>query len=164
MVAPSVKAPQQLQSIGYLEGGRIERCPIDRAHRVEAPNLSCVVAIDILPKNEKSFVTERKERAAQRSENLQLVIRPFDGGDGITKGDYLLAIMEGAPTHKDVRDAACFQSAHIWPGDVRAEIAKAAEENCNVAWPDRYGLAPLLDHPATLLDQPVGERPGNVGI
>ena len=142
--------------------GRIESGPVDRAHRIEAAGLERAVAVDMLPKSKEGLVAQREERPAQRGKDLQLVIGPFDRGEGVAKRDDLLAIMERAPTDKDVRDAPRFQRTDVGPRDVRAEIAEPAEENCDVTWPDRDGAALLFDRPATLVDQPVDEGSDSV--
>ena len=36
VVAPDVKAPQELQGVGYLDGDRIENSSVDRLRRIEA--------------------------------------------------------------------------------------------------------------------------------
>ena len=71
--------------------------------------------------------------------------------------------MERAPTHKDVRDAPCFQRTDVGPSDVRAKIAKAAEENCDMAWPNRNGVALLFDRPATVLTSQSMKAPTQSG-
>jgi hypothetical protein len=54
-----------------------------------------------------------EERPVQCREDPELIVGPFDRGDGVAKGDDLLAIMKRTPTHKDVRDASCFQRTDV---------------------------------------------------
>ena len=58
------------------------------------PGLKRTVAVDMLPKNEERLIAQREEGSAQRREDLELVIRPFDRGDRVAQRDDLLAIME----------------------------------------------------------------------
>ena len=143
-VAPHVKPPQELQRVGDLDAGAMESCPVDGSHRVEVPGRERAVAIDLLPKHEQRLIAQREEGSAQRRKDLELVIGPLDRGDGVAQRDDLFAIMERTSPDQDVGYAPRFQRTNIGSRDVCAEIAEAAEENCDMPWPDRDGAAPPL--------------------
>ena len=113
VVAPHMKPPQKLQGVGHLGGRRVECGPLNHLHRIETAGLCSAVAVDILPKCKESLVAQGEEWPAQRREDPELIVGPFDRGDGVAKGDDLLAIMKRTPTHKDVRDAPCFQRTDV---------------------------------------------------
>ena len=65
--------------------------------------------------------------------------------------------MERAPAHQDVWNAPGLQRAYVSARDISAKITEAAEEDRNVAGPDRSEIAILLHGPATFVGQPVNE-------
>ena len=82
MVTPNVKEPQQIQCIGNFDGGGIQLLAIDRLYRIETPGLQSALAVDTLPESEEGLVAQCEKWAAQRGEDLQLIVRPFDRRDG----------------------------------------------------------------------------------
>ena len=143
-VAPHVEPAQELQRVGDLGARRIKCCAVDRSHRVQVSDRERAVAIDLLPKREQRLVAEREERAAQRGEDLELVIGPLDRRDGVAQRDDLFAIMERTAADEDVGYAPRFERADVGPRDVGTEIPEAAEENGDMPRPDRHGAAPAL--------------------
>jgi hypothetical protein len=128
VVSANMKSPQKLQGVSHLDGTRVESIPLNRPHRIEMTRL----AIDALPKSQERFIAKRNERPPQCSEYLELVVRPFNGRQAIAKRYDLLALMERAPAHEDMRDASGFQRTDIGPGDVSAVVAEPAEKDRDV--------------------------------
>ena len=143
VVAPDVKPPQELQRVGDLDA-RQDRAQSGRSACIgwRRRVFSSAVDVDILPESEERLVAEREERPAQRRKDPELVVGPFDRGEGVAQRDDLLAIVERAPAHEHVRDAPRLQRADVGPRDVRAEIAEPAEEDGDVARPDRRPRCP----------------------
>ena len=110
MVAPDVKESQDFERVGDLDRCRIERRAIDRAHRIEAAGLEVAIVAHLLPENEESLIANSEEWASKRREHLQLIVGPLDRGEGVSKRDDFLAIVKGAPTDKNVRNASRLQA------------------------------------------------------
>ena len=87
------------------------------------------IVAHLLPENEKGLIANSEKWASKRREHLQLIVGPFDCGEGVSKRDDFLAIMKGAPTNKNVRNASSFQRTDVGPSHVRTEIAESAGEN-----------------------------------
>jgi hypothetical protein len=51
---------QKLQRIGHLGSGRIKALPFGRPHRIEAPDRQLAIAVDPLPKKQKSLISQRE--------------------------------------------------------------------------------------------------------
>jgi hypothetical protein len=83
--------------------------------------------------------------------------------EGVSKRDDFLAIMEGAPTDKNVRYASRLYRSDIGSRDINTEVAELAEENRNVTWPNGDRPAIFFDRPTTLLDQPRYESSDGLG-
>ena len=66
-------------------------------HRIEAAGFEVAVVAHLLPKNEEGLVANGEKWASKRREHLQLIVRPLDCCEGVSKRDDLLAIMKGAP-------------------------------------------------------------------
>ena len=126
-------------------------------HRIEAAGFEVAAVAHLLPKNEESLVANREKWASKRREHLQLIVRPLDCREGVSKRDDFLAVMKGAPTDKDVRKASRLKRADIGSRDVSTKIAEPAEENRDVTRPNGDRAAVLFDRPATLIDQPSNE-------
>src|SRR5260370_23311319 len=124
---------------------------------MQAAGLQRAVALDILPEGKERLVAEGEERPVQGGKDSQLVAGPFDRGEGIVESDDLLAIVEGAPTHENVGDAARFQRSDVSPCDISPEIAEPAKQNGDVPRPYSDGVTFLFDHPAALVQQPGDE-------
>src|SRR5262249_48147172 len=106
---------------------------------------------------EQRFVAEGQEGAAQCGKYLELVVRPLNRSDGVAQRHDLFAIVERTAADQDVGYAPRLKRAHVWPRNVGADIAEAAEENGDVPRPDWDRAALLFDRPAALVDQPVDE-------
>jgi len=133
-----------------VRGPRFEDrwCDAKRMKRAEA----------LLPL-EQLLVAERKQRAPQRREHGQLVVRPLDRGQGGADGLDFFAAVEGLAADEDVMDATRLQRPHVGLRHVVAEAEKAPEQDADVT-----GLDPPSAHlPAALVDQPVDEGADGVG-
>ena len=102
---------------------------------------------------EQILVSDREQRAAQRREHRQLVVRPLDrrqrGADGLD----LLALVEALPADEDMRNPAGIQRVHVRPRDVVSERDEAPEQHADVAG---------SHSPAASRDQPLDERPNRI--
>jgi len=124
---------------------------------MQAAGLQRAIALDMLPESKERLVAEREEWPVQGGKDFQLVIGPFDRGESVAESDDLLAIVEGAPTHKNVGDAAHFQRSDVGPCDIRPEIAESAKQNGDVTRPYSDGATLLFDGPTALVQQPGDE-------
>ena len=93
------------------------------------------IGIEILPEGKESVVAESEERAAQGGKDPELVIRPFDGGEGIAQSDDFLAVVERAATDQHVRNAPRLKGTDIWPSDIGSRSCGIGERGC------RHGAA-----------------------
>jgi hypothetical protein len=156
-VPPYVKPTQKIECVGDLGGSGIELRPIDPVHRVETADGERTVAIDPLPIQQKSLVAQRKERTAQRREDLELIVGPFDCREGVSERDDFLAVMERTAADENVGYAARFERPDVRTRNVRAETPETAKEERNMTRPDRNGPAVLSNRPFAVVDQPVDE-------
>ena len=111
LVAPDVQIAQQRQRRGDLAQrlGRVGR-QFQRLERPEVPRARAVV--------EEHVVAEREQRAAQRPEHRQLVVRPLDRGERRAQRLDLLALVEALAADQQVRQAARLERLHVGPRDV----------------------------------------------
>ena len=115
---------------------------------------------------EQLLVADREQRAAQRREHRQLVVRPLDRGErGADRLD-LLAIVERLAADQQVRDAARLERLDVRPRDVLAEADETPEQDADVLAPRpstgaRRRLRSVTFQPLSLT-QPVDERADRV--
>ena len=82
---------------------------------------------------EQLLVADREQRAAQRREHRQLVVRPLDRGERRAEGLDFLAIVEGLAADEHVLDAARLERADVRLRDVLAETEEPPEQDADVA-------------------------------
>src|ERR1700680_459387 len=124
---------------------------------MEAASLQRAVVIGILPEGKERLVAECEVWPMQGSKDSEFVLGPFDRGERVMESDDLLAIVEGASTHKNVGYATRFQRSYVAPRNIRPKTAEPAKQNGNMTRPDRGSPAFLFDHPAALVQQPGDE-------
>src|SRR5262249_32872767 len=93
MVAPEMKPAQKLKGVRHLHGHGIQRLAVDPAAWIEPLGSRCTTAaVHLLTEGKQRFIAERKERAAQRCEHLQLVLGPLDRSQRVAKRDHFFPV------------------------------------------------------------------------
>ena len=123
-----------------------------RLQRLERPEVSRACAVV-----EQHVVAEGEQRAAQRPEHRQLVVRPLDRGERRAQRLDLLALVEALAADQQVRQVARLERLHVRPRDVEHAFVRprveAPEQQADVARLDRRALGGPLA---------VGHRPAAV--
>ena len=107
---------------------------------------------------EQLLVADGEQGTAQRGEDRQLIVRPFDRHQRGAQRLDLVAIVKRLAAHEQVLHAARLERFDVGPRDVFAEAHEAPEENADVARLHRdapAGRVALGDGPAALRHQPV---------
>src|SRR5690242_17987512 len=115
---------------------------------------------------EQVLVADREERTSQRGEHRQLIVWPFDRGQGRAQGFDLLAIVKRLAADEQVLHSARVERIDVWARHVVAVAEKAAEENADVPGlqaDEPVGMRTLGDFPSALRDQPVDVGADGVG-
>jgi hypothetical protein len=157
-VAGTMEPREDAEGLRDLALGGAEGLHVDRVHGMQAP--------DPMSKGQQDVVAEGEERAAQRGEYAQLVVRPLDRDERVAQREHLLAVVIRAPAHEDVGHAAHLQRSHVGPRHVVTEALEATEEETHVPGLEGHGLARLLalgDRPAALTHEPVHEGTDGIG-
>jgi hypothetical protein len=152
LFAPNMQIPQKLERIGDPGCFGRNRSTVDRPHRVEATSSESAVRLDFLPKKQESLVIQGEKRPAEGRKNAQLVVGPFDCSERIAKSNDFLAFVERAPAYQHVRNTAALRRSDVRASDIRAKITEAAEQDRDMAGPDRCRLAILFHDPAAFAD------------
>ena len=109
---------------------------------------------------EEFLVADSEQRASQRREHRQLIVRPLDRRQrGAERFDFL-AIVKCPAADEDVMHAARFESADVGLRHVLAEAEEAPEQNADVA---RLDGAAAVHLPAAVVDQPLDVAAHGVG-
>ena len=131
-----MEPPEQRERVGNRR--QMRRDAIGRMKRVEPPGR---VHEPVL---EQLFVANREQRAAQRREHRQLVVRPFDGGESGADGLDLFTPVEGLSADEQVRNPARLDSLEIGMGDVLVVAREPPEQHRNVPRLNRHAaLGPV---------------------
>ena len=141
LVAPQVQLAQQPERRGHLEQRRGMPDASDgsqighHGHRhreflpellPEAPAAETGGRIWRGPVGEQHVVAEREQRAAQRAEDRQLVVRPLDRGERGAQRLDLLALVEALAADEQVRQAARLERLHVGPRHVDRRPVEAS--------------------------------------
>ncbi len=76
---------------------------------------------DFVMEAQQQIVRDREQRAFQRGEKRQFVLRPFDGGERGAQGFHFFAVVKRFRTHQKMRDLAGFQRPDVIARDVAAD-------------------------------------------
>ena len=107
---------------------------------------------------EQQLVFEGKERTSQGCKDRQLVIGPFDRRQRRTDRGHLLAAVEGAPAHEQVRNASGLEGLDVVTCDVRTKTLKTTKQNTHMTGRDRYTRRAMFSHsPSALIEKPLDE-------
>jgi hypothetical protein len=99
VVALHVEATQQSERVGDFLHCLLKLRSVDWMHGMESPYLQFTVGVDRLPIHEQRVVAEGNEGPAKGRIDPQLVIRPFDRGEGVAQRQDFLSIMKGTAAH-----------------------------------------------------------------
>ena len=123
------------------------------------------------PEAKECFVVEREQAATQRRVDREVVVRPLHRLERRPQGLHLFALVEGAGAQQEMRNAHRLQSSHVLTGRIAVPAQKAAEEQTDVARPNRraHPMAGAfrvrdLDFEAAVLDQPAHELDRGIGL
>ena len=113
---------------------RVAREHVGNAMRMKRVPLEALLglAAEAVGPVEQVLVCDREERAAQRREHRQLVVRPLDRGERRADRFDLFALVERASADEHVRDAARLERLDVGPGDIGLPADEAAEEQADV--------------------------------
>ena len=158
-----MKASQNIERVGHFDRRGIEIAAIDHVRGIDMTGLEVAVTADLLPKDKERFIANREKRPSKRREDFQLVVRPFDCGQSIAKGNDLLSIMKGPPADKDVGYTSSLERADIGARNINTEVSEPTQEDSDVARPNRDGMTVLFYIPTAFMDQPRDERSDRLG-
>ena len=118
---------------------------------------------------EEQLVVDREERSLERSEDRQLVVRPFDRGQGGTHRLHFLTAVKGLAANQEMRNAARLDRVDVGARDIVTEADEPPEQDRDVPRLERHAALGTIGHalrdlPAILLvDQPGDERADRIG-
>ncbi len=113
---------------------------------------------------EERFVAHGEQGAAQRGEDRQLVVGPFNGGQRRSQRLDLFAIVKGASAHEHVRNAPGLEGIEVGSRDVAAVGHEPPEQDADVTRLYRTrGAVASGDGPSTVVHEPVHERADGAG-
>ena len=92
---------------------------------------------------EQLLVANREERASQRREHRQLVVRPLDRGQRGADGFDFLALVKRSAADEHVRDAARLERLDVGARDVGLPAHETAEQKADVLRRDLDRPPPL---------------------
>ena len=104
---------------------------------------------------EEVLVVDREQRAFQRREHRQFVVRPFDGRERRADRLHFLAPVKRLPADEQMRDATRLDGLHVLAGQVFTEAHEPAEQDRDVPW---------LEGHARFRSGALGHRPPAFGI
>ena len=119
---------------------------------------------------EQRLVVDREERASQRREHRQLVVRPLDRGQRAADRFHLFTLVKRFAADEQVRHAARFERVDVRAGHVGAEVQESPEQDARRGAPaparasaaSSRGVRSVTVQPLSF-EQPVDERADGVG-
>ena len=159
VVAPAMQLLQQLRrlsAIGTADASRLGRVA-SRSRTAGPRNAKRMEAAEALLPLQQLLVADREQRAPQRREHRQLVVRPLDRGQRRADRLDLLAIVERLAADQHVMHAARLERADVGLRHVLAEAEEAPEQDADVARLDfdagSSPARPLTFQPLSLTSQ-----------
>ncbi len=85
--------------------------------------------------DQQHFIRDCEQRAFQRGEDAQLVVRPLDGGERGPQSFHFLAVVERFRPRQQVIDVARLQCPRVLASEILAALGAPAEQDRDIPAP-----------------------------